>query len=94
MKLTDRWMRGILTKVNRRKRKGTTGKVEPSPQFFTKEKFIFQRAISAAILCHDTPDSLVLNIDQTTLTYVSPGTYIFNLKDAKNVPINGVDDLK
>ena len=31
--LTDRWARDVLTKLEWRKRKGTTGKVEPSPQF-------------------------------------------------------------
>ena len=94
VELTDRWARGILTKLNWSKRKGTTGKVEPSSQFLAEEKFTFQRAISAAISLHDIPDSLVLNIDQTPLAYVSPGKYTFSSKGAKNVPIKGVDDKR
>ena len=72
----------------------TTGKVEPSPQFLAEEKFTFQRAISAAISEHDIPTSLVINLDQTPLSYVSLGKYTFSFKGAKNVPIRGVDDKK
>ena len=49
VELTDRWARHVLTKLEWSKRKGTTGKVEPSPQFLAEEKFTFQRAISAAV---------------------------------------------
>ena len=86
LNLTDRWARHVLTKMEWAKRKGTTGKVE--------EKFTFQRAISAAISEHDIPTSLVINLDQTPLSYVSPGKYTFSFKGAKNVPIRGVDDKR
>ena len=72
--------------------KGTTGKVDPSPQFLAKEKFTFQRKISAGILEHNVPAPLVVNLDQTTLSFVSPGKYTFSFKDAKNIPMKGVDD--
>ena len=94
VELTDRWARHVLTKLEWSKRKGTTGKVEPSPQFLAEEKFTFQRAISAAVLEHDIPSSLVVNLDQTPLSYVSPGKYTFSFKGAKNVPIRGVDDKR
>ena len=76
------------------KRKGTTGNVDPSPQFLAKEKFTFQRTISTTILGHDTPTPLVVNLDQTRLSYVSPGKYTFSFKGVKNVPIKGVDDKR
>ena len=69
VELTDRRAKGILTKLNWSKRKGTTGKVEPSAQFLTEEEITFQRAISAVVSCHDIPDSLALTIDQTPLAY-------------------------
>ena len=75
------------------KRKGTTGKIEPSPQFLAEEKFIFQRTISTAISSH-IPNFLVLNIDQTPLPYVSSGQYTFSFKRSKNVPIKGPKDDK
>ena len=94
VELTNRWARGILSDMNWCKRKGTTGKVEPSPQFLAEEKFTFQRAISSKISINDIPSYLVLNIDQTPLSYVSPGKYTFSFKGSKHVPIKGVDDKR
>ena len=41
---------------------------------------------------HDAPPALVLNLDQTPLSYVSPEKYTFSSKGSKNVPIKGIDD--
>ena len=76
------------------KRKGTTGKVEPCPEFLEEEKFTFQRAISKLVSDHDIPLEFVLNLDQTPLSYVSPRKYTFDLKGPKRVPIKGVDDKR
>ena len=76
------------------KRKGTTGKVEPCSKFLEEEKFTFQCAIAKAVSDHDTPMELVLNLDQTPLSYVSPGKYKFDLKGSKTVPIKSVDDKR
>ena len=54
------------------KRKVTTGKIEPLPTFFSEEKLTFQRAISTAVLKYDIPTSLIVNLDQKPLGYVSP----------------------
>ena len=43
---------------------------------------------------HDIPMELVLNLDQTPLSYVSPEKYAFDLKGSKTVPIKGVDDKR
>ena len=76
------------------KRKGTTGKIKPSKQFLLEEKLTFQRRITSIIEEHDILKELILNLDQTSLSYVSPGKYTFNPKDAKAVPIKGVDDKR
>ena len=55
------------------------------------EKFTFQRAIAKAVSDHDIPMELVLNLDQTPLSYVSPGKYTFDLKGSKTVSIKGVE---
>jgi len=52
--------------MNWMKRKGTTGKVEPSKKFLEEGKF-------RLILEHDIPAELVFNLDQTPLSYVSSG---------------------
>ena len=76
------------------KRKGTTGKVEPCSTFSEEEIFTFQRAIAKAVSDHGIPMELVLNLDQTPLSYVSPGKYTFDLKGSKTVLIKGVDDKR
>ena len=53
--LTEKWARGVLEKLTWGKRKGTTGKVDPSPKFLAEEKFTFQRNISALVSEHDIP---------------------------------------
>ena len=80
--------------MNWTKRKGTTGKVEPSKRFLEEEKFIFQRKISNVILDYEVPSALVLNLDQTPLSYVSPGKYTFSSKGSKSVSIKGLDDKR
>ena len=73
-------------------RKGRTSKIEPSKQFLLEEKLTFQRRIASIIEELDISKELILNLDQTLLSYVSPGKYTFNPKDAKTVPIKGIDD--
>ena len=38
--------------------------------------------------------NLIINLDQTPLSYVSPGKYTFNFKGVKNFPIKSVDDKR
>ena len=80
----------MLKQLKRSKHKGTTGRVHQSPQLLAEEKLTFQRIISMAFLEHDTPAPFVVNLDQTPLSYVSPGKNAFI--GAKNVPTKGVDD--
>ena len=94
LQLTEDWARSLLISMDWVKRKGTTGKVEPSEKFLEEEKFTFQRAISQIVLEHDIPLDLVFNLDQTPLSYVSPGKYTFSSKGSTNVPIKGFDDKR
>ena len=71
--LTDRSARDVLKQLKWIKRKGTTGKVNPSPQFLAEGKFTFQRRISTVFLEYDIPTPLAVNLDQTLLSYVSQG---------------------
>ena len=59
---TEMWARGVLTSLTYSKRRGTTGKVEPSEQFLREEKSTFQRNIASAVQMHDIPEDLVLVI--------------------------------
>ena len=72
----------------------TTGTIEPSSQFLAEQKFTFQRAISTPISNLDVPNFFVLKINQTTLSYVSPGQYTFSFKGSKNISIKDGDDKR
>ena len=50
LELTKDWARGVIKSVNWTKRKGTTGKIEPSKQFLLEEKLTFQKKISGVTL--------------------------------------------
>ena len=40
------------------------------------------------------PTSFIINIDQTPLSYVNTGKYMFSYKGAKNIPIKDMDDKR
>ena len=90
--LTEKWARGVLEKLKSNKRKGATGNVDPSLQILAQEKFCFPRNISALVT--DIPPCLIINIDQTPLSYVNTGKYKFSFKSTKNVLIRSVDDKR
>ena len=84
--LTDKSARGLLEKLTWSKRKVTTGKVDPSPQFFAEEKFTFPRNISALVSEHDPYASLIISIDQTLLSYVNTGEIHVQFQRCKEHP--------
>ena len=67
LELSDGWARHTLKDLNWTKRKGTTGKVEPSKKFLDEEKFTFQRNISKAILENHIPKEFGLDSKQDPL---------------------------
>ena len=86
--------RNVLKYMDWVKRKCITGKVEPCAKFSQEEKFPFQRSIFKFASEHDIPLDLVLNLDQTALSYISPGRHTFDLKGSTTVPVKGVDDKR
>ena len=45
-----------------------------------------------AVYEYDIRKQLILNLDQTPLSYVSPEQYSSDMKGAKNVPVKGVEE--
>ena len=77
--ISEGWARRVLDSMKWVKRKGTTGKVEPSPQFLAEENFTFQREIASAVYNNYIPKELIINLDQTPLSYVSPCQSLFEV---------------
>ena len=94
LELTEDWARGVIKSINWTKRKGTTGKIEPSKQFLLEEKITFQKKISGVIFEHNIPKELIINLGQTPPSYVSSGKYTSDVKGVKIVPIKGIDDKR
>ena len=92
--LTEGWAIGVLKSMEWSKKKDTTDKTGPSKQFLLEEKLTFQRHIVSIIEEHDIPKELILNLNQTPLSYVSPGKYTINPKGVKTVPIKGINDKR
>ena len=59
-----------------------------------EEKLTSQKKISGVIFEHDIPKELIINLDQTPLSYVSPGKYTFDVTSVKIDPIKGIDDKR
>ena len=70
------------------------GKVEPTKQLLAEEKLTFKKSISKAVYEHDIPSELIINLDQTPLSYVSLGRHTFNSKCAENLQVIGIDDKR
>ena len=70
--LTNNWAECTLQGLNWLKRKGTTGKIEPPLQLLAEERFNSQKSVPT-VSATMTSSDLVINLDQTPLSYVSPG---------------------
>ena len=73
LELNEDWARRVMKSLNWTKRKGTTVKIELSKQFLLEEKLTSQKKISGVIFKQDIPKELIINLDQTSLSCVSPG---------------------
>ena len=58
----------------------------------SEEKLTFQRIIMQCKLWHQIPNDLVLNFDQTPLSYICTGKT--TLEGTKNVPLVGIGKQK
>jgi len=75
---TRKWMiGGLATRCNQvnelDQAKGNNWQSRTSQQFLSEERPTFRKKISKAVYENDVPKSLIVNLDQTPLSYVSPG---------------------
>ena len=71
------------------RRKATTEKVPIAPGLLREAKLNFQRQIKELQEWHQIPDDLIINFDQTPLSYVCSPNHTLHLKGGKSVPIVG-----
>ena len=90
----DQWARNIFNKIMRTEMKmvrriATTSKVPVAPGLLKEEKFTFQRKIQEFVAWHKIPKELILNFDQTPLSYITVGNTTLEFSGAQSVPVRG-----
>ena len=92
--LSNDWARNILYRMDKEGRKmtrrmATTSKIPVSPGLLKETKLDFQRKIKGIQSRHSIPDELILNFDQTPLSYVCTSNHTLHEKGASSVPLLG-----
>ena len=87
LQFTDTWARNVLNEVQRSetkmvKRMATTSNIPVAPGLLKEEQLTFQRKIQAIIKWHGIPNDLVLNLDQTPLSYITVGNSTLDFEGA------------
>ena len=94
LQFTDNWARNVLNEVQRSEKKmvkqmAMTSKIPVAPGLPKEEQLTFQQKIQALIKWYDIPKELVLNFDQTPLSYITVGSNTLEFEGAKSVPVKG-----
>ena len=92
--LNQQWGRNVLYRMEKEgkkmcRRKATTEKIPVAPGLLKEAKLNFQRKITGLQMWHNIPDDLILNFDQTPLSYICAPNHTLHQKGAKNVPLIG-----
>ena len=94
LSLSYDWGRNVLYRMAREGKKmamrmATTAKIPVAPGLLQEVKLSFQRKIKTLKEKYSVPEDLILNFDQTPLSYVSSGSHTLHNKGAKSVPLVG-----
>ena len=87
---SNRWRIDEDVSIGMRKVKGTKGKVEPSKQFPQRGKTNISEKNSSLVVKHSILKGLIINLDQTPLSCVTPSKYTFDVLSTKTVPVKGL----
>ena len=75
------------------KRKGNT-KAKVGLEQFDEIKRMFHQDIRSAVVMNEVPSELIINWDQTALSYVPVSQWMMEEEGAKRVEIDGKDDKR
>ena len=71
------------------RRIATTSKVPVAPGLTEEEKFTFQRKIQEFVTWHKISKELIINFNQTPLSYITLGNTTLEFSGAQSVPVKG-----
>ena len=86
LSFSDSWARSIR---NETERNGKKMKRRMARTCIGEEKFTFQRNIITPVKKHKIPEELILNYDQTPLSYVCTSNTTLEVRGSKSMPIVG-----
>ena len=94
LRLSYDWVRNILYRMAREEKKmamrmATTAKIPVALGLLHETKLSFQRQIKTLQEKRSVPEYLILNFDQTPLSYVCSASQTLHKKGAKSVPLVG-----
>ena len=92
--LNTQWGRNVLYRIEKdekkmTRRKATTEKIPVSPGLLKEVKLNYQRNIKQLHSWHDIPDELIVNFDQTPLSYISSPNHTLAEQGSSSVPLIG-----
>ena len=91
--LTKDWAKYLFRRMGLVKRKGNT-KAKVELEQFDEIKRMFHQDIRSAVVMDEVPSELVINWDQTALSYVPVSQWTMEEEGAKRVEIDGKDDKR
>ena len=91
--LTKDWAKYLFKRMGLVKRKGNT-KAKVDVEQFDEKKKLFHQDIRSAVVMDEVPPELIINWDQTDLSYVPVSQWTMEEEGAKRVEIDGKDDKR
>ena len=91
--LTKSWAKDLLDRIGFVKwRASTKAKIDIDDFEAVKEKFLFD--VKVVVEMEEILHDLIINWDQTSIRYISVGSWTMEKEGAKRVEITGVDDKR
>ena len=92
LSLNSEWGKNVLYRMEKEGKKmtrrcATTSKLPVAPGIIIEVKLDFQRKIKAVQSKYDIPDDLIINFDQTPLSYICSPNHTLHQRGAKSVPL-------
>lgn len=88
------WAKSLFKRMGFVRRVKTSSKVNIPDSARKELEYLFHYEIATAVETQNIPYSMIINIDQTPLRYVSVGNYTLIDKGAKSVTIEGNNDKR
>ena len=94
LKLGWKWCTSVFKRMKWSNRKSMTSKPILAPGLIKEVGYTFFKEISEAVHAANIPSELIINIDQTPLSFVLISKYTMNRTGEKTVPILGTSDYR